>query len=97
MDTNRWEGTTKYTKGTNGHEWTRMDIVSCNIFMVFQVAYINRKMQEQGLNKGYTTGRLPLGHESIQSVCKPGRAPIVCEVLEKQRNPFTALDVMPPQ
>ncbi len=74
-----------------------MDIVSCNIFMVFQVAYINRKMQEQGLNKEYTMGRLSLEHESIQSVCKPGRAPIVCEVLEKQRNPFTALDVMPPQ
>ena len=35
--------------------------------------------------------------ESIQSVCEPGWVPIVCEVLEKQRNLYAALDVMPPQ
>ena len=61
------------------------------------LAYINRKMQEQGLYKEYTMEELLLELESIQSVCEPGRAPIVCEVLEKQRNLYAALDVMPPQ
>lgn len=61
------------------------------------LAYINRKVQEQGLYKEYTMEELLLELESIQSVCEPGRAPIVCEVLEKQRNLYAALDAMPPQ
>ena len=61
------------------------------------LAYINRKMQEHGLYKDYTMEKLLLELESIQSICEPGRAPIVCEVLEKQRDLYAALDVMPPQ
>ena len=61
------------------------------------LAYINRKMQEHGLYKDYTMEKLLLELESIQSICEPGRAPIVCEVLEKQRSLYAALDVMPPQ
>ncbi len=54
-------------------------------------------MQEQELYKDYTMEKQLLDLESIQGVCEPGRAPIVCEVLEKQRNLYAALDVMPPQ
>ena len=61
------------------------------------LAYINRKMQEHSLYKDYTMKKLLLELESIQSICEPGRAPIVCEVLEKQRSLYAALDVMPPQ
>ena len=61
------------------------------------LAYINRKMQEKGLYKDYTMEKLLLELESIQSVCEPGRAPIVCEVLEKQRRIYEAMDVTPPQ
>ena len=61
------------------------------------LAYINRKMQEKGLYKDYTMEKLLLELESIQSICEPGRSPLVCEVLEKQRKIFEALEVMPPQ
>ena len=61
------------------------------------LAYINGKMQEHGLYKDYTMDKPLLEQESIQSVCEPGRGPIVCEVMEKQRNLYAALDVIPPQ
>ncbi|MCQ2402547.1 MAG: transposase [Lentisphaeria bacterium] len=61
------------------------------------LAYINRKMQEKGLYKDYTMEKMLLELESIQSICEPGRAPIVCNVLEKQRKIYEAMEVMPPQ
>ena len=66
------------------------------IALIF-LSYINRKMQENGLYKEYTMEKLLLELESIQSICEPGRAPIVCEVLEKQRKIYEAMEVMPPQ
>ena len=66
------------------------------IALIF-LSYINRKMQEKGLYKEYTMEKLLLELESIQSICEPGRAPIVCEILEKQRKIFEALDVIPPK
>lgn len=61
------------------------------------LSYINRKMQEKGLFKEYTMEKLLLELESIQCLCEPGRSPIACEVLEKQRKIYEAMEVMPPQ
>ncbi len=61
------------------------------------LAYINGKMSEKGLYKDYTMDGLLLELESIQAMCEPGRAPIVGEVLEKQRKIYEALEVPPPQ
>ncbi len=61
------------------------------------LAYINRKMQEKGLYKEYTMEKLFLELESIQSFSEPGRAPIVCEVLEKQHRIYADLEILSPQ
>ena len=66
------------------------------IALIF-LSYINRKMQENGLYKEYTMEKLLLELESIQSICEPGRAPIVCEVLEKQRKIYEAMGVSSPE
>ena len=66
------------------------------IALIF-LSYINRKMQESGLYKEYTMEKLLLELESIQSICEPGRAPIVCEVLEKQRKIYEALGIISPK
>lgn len=54
-------------------------------------------MQDKGLYKQFALEQLLLELESIQAFCEPGRAPIVGEVLEKQRKIFQAMDVTPPQ
>lgn len=61
------------------------------------LAYIHRKMQEKGLYREYTMEKLLLELEAIQGICEPGRAPIVCEVLEKQRKIYEAMEVEAPK
>lgn len=60
------------------------------------VAYINKTMQSKELYKKYTMPELLPELELRQSFSEPGRAPIIGEVLKKQRLIYEAMDILPP-
>lgn len=60
------------------------------------ISYINRKMQQKKLYEKYTMTEFLGELNSIQSYCEPGRAPIIGEVLQYQKDLYDALDVKPP-
>ena len=64
---------------------------------LIHLSYIHRRMQEKGLYRQLTLEQFLLELESIQAFCEPGRAPIVGEVLERQRKLYEAMEVLPPQ
>lgn len=64
---------------------------------LIHIAYIHKRMQDKELYKQFTLEQLLLELESIQAFCEPGRAPIVGEVLEKQRKLYEAMEVSPPK
>lgn len=61
------------------------------------LSYIHRKMQKKGFYREYTMEKLLLELEAVQGICEPGRAPIACEVLEKQRKIYEAMEVRAPE
>ncbi|GMT44036.1 MAG: hypothetical protein IEMM0003_0855 [bacterium] len=60
------------------------------------LSYIKKQMQEKGLYKTYTLGTLPDKLDVIECFEAPGYKMRVGEILEKQKDIYTALDVDPP-
>ncbi|MDD3514054.1 MAG: transposase, partial [Synergistaceae bacterium] len=60
------------------------------------LSYIKKRMQDSGLFKDYTLQGLLDKLDVIECFESPGQKPVVGEILEKQRNIYTALDVPPP-
>ena len=53
-------------------------------------------MQVKALYGKYTMTELLEELELVQSYCEPGRAPIIGEILQGQRELFEAMEVAPP-
>ena len=60
------------------------------------ISYIHKKMQVKALYGKYTMTELLEELELVQSYCEPGRAPIIGEILQPQRELFEAMEVAPP-
>ena len=71
------------------------------LFVVFVgliiLSYIHTKMQKNGLYRTYTLEQVLLELDGIEGFIEPGRAPIIGEILERQRKLYNVFDVTPPQ
>ena len=71
------------------------------LFVVFVgliiLSYIHTKMQKNGLYKSYTLEQVLWELDGIEGFIEPGRAPIIGEILEKQRKLYNVFDVTPSQ
>ena len=60
------------------------------------ISYIHRKMQQKKLYENYTMTGLLEELELVQSYREPGRAPIIGEMVQRQKDIYEALEVRPP-
>ncbi|MCB8818695.1 transposase [Desulfosporosinus sp. SRJS8] len=60
------------------------------------ISYINKKMQEQGLHKAYTMQQMLDKLDVIECFRNPGHKLRLGEVLEKQKELYIKLRVVPP-